>query len=196
MIELLDGMEINCCEGDISCFPNRQNILKKILETYPPYNILEIGFNLGYSMKLILDTLTNDSLIYPKNIIIFDICEGTNNGRGGGHNYVKKNFNILKNAYPDINIVLVEGDSVETVKPYLTKLNIKFDFIEIDGFHEREHPKKDIENTIDFLNIGGIIYIDDYNITYDAITTAVDSRDWSNFDTYYNEDVFYACRIK
>ncbi|MCK9417063.1 hypothetical protein M0Q97_10435 [Candidatus Dojkabacteria bacterium] len=39
-----------------------------------------------------------------------------------------------------------------------------------------------------------IIYIDDYNNTYVSIKNAVDTTDWSNFDIYYMEDIFYACK--
>ena len=201
MIKLLEGMETQG-EGNISWFPNREETLKQFLMAYPPKVIVEIGFCMGHSMKLIIDTLTEKNNCLGcdysgiEKIYVFDICEGTNNGIGGNHNYVKPNFEIMKKHYKDIDMILIEGDSLETVKPFMDSLEGGVDFIEIDGFHEGINPAKDIENTIDKLNIGGYIYVDDYNNQYTAIKNAVDNRNWSDFDTFYYQDVFIARKIR
>jgi hypothetical protein len=175
-INLLDGMETKG-EGHIGMYYSRINILQKQLKKFKPQYILEVGFNLGHSMKLIIDTLYSiPNYKGIKKFYTFDICEGINDdiGCGGGHNYVKKNFEIMKNHYNNIDIQLIEGDSLVTLKTFVDNLEHELDFIEIDGCHSGIRPYYDMKNTMNKLKVNGFMYIDDYNKKYKDIFFSVD----------------------
>ena len=53
------------------------------------------------------------------------------------------------------------GNIRETSDNFFKKNNRKFDLIYIDGLHHYDQVKKDIENSIFFLNVNGIIVIHD-----------------------------------
>jgi len=53
------------------------------------------------------------------------------------------------------------GNIRETSDNFFKKNNRKFDLIFIDGLHHYDQVKKDIENSIFFLNVNGIIVIHD-----------------------------------
>jgi len=52
---------------------------------------------------------------------------------------------------------------IETSDEFFTRNKIKFDVIFIDGLHTKEQVKKDIINSLSFLNEGGIIICHDMN---------------------------------
>ena len=206
-INLFHGMTTNG-EGNISHSPRRMSAMKELLIKYKPRNIITIGFNLGHSCKHIIDTLESiEGYKGVENYYVFDICEVPNdfslesvfNNKdriGGGYKYVKPNFEIFKRHYPHINLQLIPGDSRETVKPFLDDLNIKFDFIEIDGSHEVDVPKIDIESTINHVNENGIIYLDDYVEFFPAVINAIKDTEWDkfNFETNFDDDIFWAVK--
>jgi Methyltransferase domain len=103
-------------------------------------NILEIGINHGYSLKLWQDYFTN------ANIYGFDISDQIN---------VKLNSNVhtkFFNAYSD--------EALE----YLKNLNIKFDIIIDDGPHSIESQDYTCKNYKQFLKDDGILFIEDIHI--------------------------------
>jgi len=202
-VELLEGME-TVGEGGMFLFTNRVGSFVRLLKTYKPKYIVEIGFNLGHSCKVIIDTLTSlEDYSGIEKIYVFDICEGSNNNVyrdgvllddvGGKHDYVEKNFEIMKKHY-GVDMELIVGDTLETLKPFIDKLYHELDFVEVDGFHEGITPKLDIESTIGKLKVGGVLYIDDYNNRYPAIKNAVESVCWDGFEMHFEKDIFYAIR--
>jgi predicted O-methyltransferase YrrM len=105
-------------------------------------NILEIGFNSGFSALLFL--MSSDESV---KLTCVDInC----------HSYTIPCYNILKEKYGD-RINLITGDS----NVVLSYFNQKFDLIHIDGAHIEQIAEKDIQNSIKLINDSGIIIMDD-----------------------------------
>jgi hypothetical protein len=192
-MRLLEGMIESGCEGNISWFQNRQEKILELITELKPKNLIEIGFNIGHSASLICEKIKNlkkENLEYKNietNFYIFDICIC---------NATKPNFQFLKKYYEEfLNLYLIEGSSLETVKPFLESKNILFDFIEIDGCHTYECVLEDIKNTINFLSSKGVVYIDDYKskvFPIKEVDDGVDNFEWQNFETNYIDGVFWA----
>lgn len=128
--------------------------------------VLEIGFNSGFSAVLLLKS-------NPKiNLTCVDI---------GIHKYTIPCYNKIKEFYGD-RINLVIGNSVDVV-PKLTKL---FDLIHVDGAHERNIAMEDIINSYYVSCRNSIIIMDDYDIP-------VLNDLWNTFSTIFNfKDVNFA----
>lgn len=109
-------------------------------------NVMEIGFNSGFSALLML--IANPNL----KITCVDICE---------HTYTIKCFNELKKTFGD-RINLVIGDSSKTL-PYL---NNTFDLIHIDGCHSVSIAEHDIINSMRMCKQGTIVIMDDYEFEH------------------------------
>lgn len=104
--------------------------------------ILEIGFNSGFSALLLL--LSSHPSV---KITCVDI---------NSHSYTMPCFNIIKELFPD-RIEILLGSSVD-VLPTLTK---KYDLIHIDGCHYTEIAEIDIKNSLSLIKNNGIIIMDD-----------------------------------
>ena len=91
------------------------------------------------------------------------------------------------------------GTVRDTSDNFFKKNNTKFDIIFIDGLHEYEQVKKDINNSLIFLNDNGVIFLHDcmpMRFIYQAVPRAtglwngdvwkniVESRTKSEIDTY------------
>ena len=114
-----------------------------LFEKYKFYNILEIGFNSGFSSVLM-------SILAPEaKITSVDICI---------HDYVETCFNVIQKDFP--NIDLLKGDST-VVLPELIKQSKKYDLIHLDGCHLPHIAKKDLDNSLELLANNGIIIFDD-----------------------------------
>lgn len=108
-------------------------------------NVMEIGFNSGFSTLLML--LSNPNL----RISCFDL---------GEHRYTTKCYEKLKETFGErLNIVL--GDSTKT----LLNIHDKFDLIHIDGGHSTEVAESDIINSYRLSKSGTILIMDDYDFT-------------------------------
>ena len=106
-------------------------------------NIMEIGFNSGFSTLLML--LTNPNIC----VSCFDL---------GEHSYTIPCFEKLKETFGDrINITI--GNSTET----LHNTTNKYDLIHIDGGHQTEVANSDITNSYRLSKHGTILIMDDYN---------------------------------
>ena len=106
--------------------------------------ILEIGFNSGFSALLFLNANPNIS------ITCVDI---------GEHKYVIPCYNKIKEFYGD-RINLFIGNSVD-VLPKLTNL---YDLIHIDGAHIESIANEDIINSCYISKNNAILIFDDYDI--------------------------------
>jgi len=197
MIDLFPEMEDCSKEGNISWFPNRIEKMKELLVLSRPKNIIEIGFNLGHSAKLICESVLDLKKKYSDyyseeiNFFIFDL---------GQYDCTKVNFEVLKEKYKgDINMNLVLGSTMETLSSFFEVCDKKFDFIEIDGCHSVECIKNDLQHTIDKISNEGIIYIDDYKSSkyrFTEIEQEVDNLSWENFSVDYIDGVFWAKKLK
>ena len=99
-----------------------------------------------------------------------------------------------------IGVDPVSGGTIrETSDNFFKKNNIKFDIIFIDGLHEYDQVKKDINNSLLFLNNNGVIFLHDCmpkRYIYQAVPRAtgqwngdvwkniVETRTKSEIDTY------------
>lgn len=176
-MSLLEGMYNGIGEGNISWFPNRMDLLKRIITETKPTKLIEIGFNMGHSAKLTIDSILSiDDPEYQqqeKIFYIFDICK---------EEYVKPNFAILNEFYKNekIKIIFIEGNSKDTLDRTLSEHNISnLDFVNIDGEHTEEAVISDILSVKDRMKLNGTIYIDDYN--YVVIQNGINRVDWLGY---------------
>jgi hypothetical protein len=106
-------------------------------------NVMEIGFNSGFSALLML--LTNPN--------IYILCSDL-----GEHKYVMPCYEKLKETFGDrINIII--GDSTQTLQ------HVKgiYDLIHIDGGHSTKVANSDIINSYRLSKQGTILIMDDYD---------------------------------
>ena len=106
-------------------------------------NVMEIGFNSGFSTLLML--ITNPNI----NITCFDL---------GEHRYVLPCYEKIKETFGD-NVNIIIGDSRQT----LQNIDNTYDLIHIDGGHSTEVAESDIINSHRLSKQGTILIMDDYN---------------------------------
>jgi len=122
-------------------------------------NVMEIGFNSGFSTLLML--ISNPNI----KITCYDL---------GEHKYTIPCYELLKEIFKDrINIII--GDSTKT----LNNDNMKYDLIHIDGGHTTEIANSDIINSYRLSKHGTILIMDDYN--FDNLHQL-----WDNYINEYN----------
>ena len=107
-------------------------------------NVMEIGFNAGFSSLLML--LSNPNI----KITCFDL---------GEHKYTQLCYEKLKETFGE-RINLIIGDSRETLKEIN---NVVYDLIHIDGGHSTEVAESDIINSYRLSKQRTILIMDDYN---------------------------------
>jgi predicted O-methyltransferase YrrM len=110
-------------------------------------NVLEIGFNAGFSTLLMLNA--NDTI----NITCVDICE---------HKYTQPCYNKIKEMYGE-RVNLIIGSSV-IVLPKLIKNT--YDLIHIDGCHSVEIAEMDINNSMKLCKSKTILIMDDTDLNH------------------------------
>jgi predicted O-methyltransferase YrrM len=108
-------------------------------------NVIEIGFNAGFSTLLML--LSNPNI----HITCFDL---------GEHRYVIPCYEKLKETFGD-RINLIIGDSRNT----LPNINDTVELIHIDGGHMSEVAESDIINSYRISKQGTILIMDDYDFS-------------------------------
>lgn len=109
-------------------------------------NVLEIGFNAGHSSDTFLKN--NKTL----NIISFDI---------GRHDYVSHAKEYIDIVYPGRHTLII-GDSTKTIPTFIkNNKDKKYDFIFIDGGHEYETARADLENCYHLAHENTIVALDD-----------------------------------
>jgi hypothetical protein len=108
--------------------------------------VLEIGFNAGHSSEVFLEY--NNDL----KIISFDL---------GSHDYISHAKEYIDYKYPNRHNLII-GDSRETIPSYIdNNKDVKFDIIFIDGGHDYEISKSDLENCFHLAHQETIVIIDD-----------------------------------
>ena len=117
-------------------------------------NVLEIGFNAGFSTLLMLTTNPNI------HITCVDICE---------HRYTIPCYEWILKKFPN-RIRFIKGNS-EDVLPELIKEDmrgtpLKYDMIHIDGGHSIKTFFHDVQNSIKLSKNNTVLVVDDYDFQY------------------------------
>lgn len=150
---------INHCneplEGNIFTYPrtikykegaylNRQKNISNLVLNKNIKNVLEIGFNSGFSALLML--ISNPLL----KITCLDLYE---------HTYSLQCYKKIKEVFGD-RIKMIKGDSTKVLKI----INSKYDLIHIDGGNTSKVIKSDILNSYRLSKPGTILIMNDYNL--------------------------------
>ncbi len=128
-------------EGNCYSCPLQVEQLRRL--TTNSHKVMEIGFNGGHSAEVFLSnpqvTLTS-----------FDL---------GMHNYVYPAKSYIDKMYPNRHTLII-GDSRVTLPEYI-KNNTTFDVIFIDGGHDYDIAKSDLENCFYLSHSDTIVIMDD-----------------------------------
>jgi predicted O-methyltransferase YrrM len=151
-------------EGYSQQVPQQVDDLIK-LTSKPNIKVMEIGFNAGHSAEIFLQN--NKDLILTS----FDL---------GSHIYVRKAKMYIDNTYPNRHNLIL-GDSRKTIPNYLeNNKDTKFDVIFIDGGHDYEIAKTDMENCFHLAHKDTIVILDDTIFTqgWEKSYTIGPTRTW------------------
>jgi predicted O-methyltransferase YrrM len=140
-------------------FINKVQNLTTLVSDTKNKQVMEIGFNAGFSAALIL--FSNPDV----HLTCLDL---------GIHKYVYPCYKKMKETFGD-RIEIIIGDSTITL-PFL--LNRQYDLIHIDGGHTSEVALSDIHNSYRLSKNETILIMDDYD--YPHIRTLWDEFVFSN----------------
>ena len=143
--ELLEGniFMIHHTTKYTDVFLNKAKNISNLVLNKNIKNVMEIGFNSGFSTLLML--LSNSKM----NITCFDL---------GEHTYTLPCYEKLKETFGD-RIKIIIGDSTKTI----INMHDKYDLIHIDGGHSTEVANSDIINSYRLSKPGTILIMDDYD---------------------------------
>jgi predicted O-methyltransferase YrrM len=138
----LRGFKID--EGPSS--PEELHYLYKVAQGQNIIKIAETGFHLGFSSYAFLKSGKKTS------VVSFDL---------GRHSFVPAAKEIIDRKFPGRHSIIY-GDSRSTVPEFAAKnSNVPFDLIFIDGGHEYQIAKADIENMRSLAHSGTLVIMDD-----------------------------------
>lgn len=124
-------------------FLNKSKNISNLVLNKNIKNVMEIGFNSGFSTLLML--LSNPNV----HVSCFDL---------GNHKYTIPCYKKMKENFGD-RINLIIGDSTKT----LPNINNNYDLIHIDGGHSTVVADSDIINSYRLSKQGTIVIMDDYD---------------------------------
>jgi predicted O-methyltransferase YrrM len=131
-------------EGNVEELPSQ--IIELINLSKNSKNAMEIGFNAGHSADMFLKN--NPEM----NLTSFDL---------GNHDYTLIGKEYIDKTFPGRHTLII-GDSRLSIPKYINDHpDKKFDFIFIDGGHDYEVAKLDIENCKNLAMSDSILIIDD-----------------------------------
>ena len=115
-------------------------------------NILEIGCRTGISLCQLFSSMRS---VVGKKIYLFDVF---NDGYLSPE-LVKMNLKALN--LPTENVEFKIGDSRETIPKFVMSTDLRFQYVLVDGCHERDVAIQDLNNIVPLLDQGGILFFDD-----------------------------------
>lgn len=118
-----------------------------------PKMILEIGTRTGISICQLLSAYIDHSIIEG-----IYLCDLFNDGLSTPELVLKslKHLNI-----PTDKINFIVGNSLEEIPALKKDRDISFDYILVDGGHDKDTARQDLNNVVDLINKGGYIVFDD-----------------------------------
>ena len=126
---------------------SKQHNISLFFKERKPVNVLEIGFNAGFSAVLM-------SMSHPEiNLTCVDI------------NYHKYVVPCYERISEDYKIELIKGSSHKVLPELISQKKI-YDVIHIDGDHVLESARKDIQLCLKLCKPGSIIILDDTNMQH------------------------------
>ena len=154
----------------------------ELLNKYKPKNFLEVGVLEGATSRNVCELLYK---IHGKefNYIGLDLFEESIENKNEVipntnfsnplkyfyFKYIKRQNPYSMNAVQDLlkkfkgNVHLIKGNSNKVLK----KIDMtKIDYVFLDGGHDYETVKNDLESCIEVINSNGTILCDDYNLSY------------------------------
>ena len=139
-----------------SAWKDNTDFAVKLVETFNPKVIVELGVDYGYS---------SFCFAYPKIGHVYGLDWFKGDGVDWKNNYteidnlpvVNQKYEELKESFGINNITFIKGDFNETCKVW----DKKIDILHIDGLHYYKNVKEDFENWIKFCNNDSIILFHD-----------------------------------
>jgi predicted O-methyltransferase YrrM len=139
-----------------SAWQDNTDFAVKLVETFNPEVIVELGVDFGYS---------SFCFAYPKIGHVYGLDWFKGDGVDWKNNYTEvDNLPIINQKYKELNenfgvdnITFIKGDFNETCKVW----DKKIDILHIDGLHYYANVKEDFENWIKFCTDDSIILFHD-----------------------------------
>jgi len=128
---------------------DKQSNFFNLMHNIKPKNVLEIGFNAGFSCLFMV--MINPNL----DVTCVDI---------NIHKYVVPCFNRMNQDFVNINLMPYGSHNISL--PKLIEQNKSYDLIHIDGDHSIQGARKDLELCLKLSNDKTIIVFDDTNVDY------------------------------
>ena len=153
-----------------------------LIGTYlKPQRVMEIGCRTGISICQLLAPYIKR---LPEQIVLFDVFNDGFLSPG----LVKTNLRHL--GLPTDNVKFVIGDSLKTVPAYKknvdNRFDDRFDYILVDGCHDKGPARQDLENVVEMLAPSGILLFDD--IAPDGCSLL---DVWEAFKAAHNEEFYF-----
>ena len=136
-----------------------KRILLNFMDTRKENHILEIGCFEGLSSVFFADNLLDNSGATLTCVDPFMSIENNDHARflqNKEEDAFDYNISVCKNSNK-ITVYKITSDS------FFETNNKKFNFIYIDGCHETDFIKRDMENAFQVLEPNGIMWMDDYS---------------------------------